>query len=343
MSDVAAGVYGFEDGTSGIKRKDPPEWFVPKIDRKELRALMQRKNYRGIINVGLWLALMAVLGYFAAVTMYSPWCILLFFAYGQVYGNCSARWHECLHGTVFRTPALNEIVFFLGCMMDFRDMVFTRWSHVTHHSYTIDTEVDLEIHAPRPVKIWKLVAELFYLTSGVFFIRMLVLHSLGIPAKEARRVVPTSDYSKMFWNARAVLLVNLAAIALAIILHSWLPILLFTLPRFYGAALLFIFALTQHAGLAENANDHRLVARTVIMNPVFSFLYMHMQYHVEHHIFPLVPFHALGKLHKAVRDQMPAPYRGLIGAYREMIPTLLRQRYDVNYYVRRDPALTNLL
>jgi fatty acid desaturase len=203
--------------------------------------------------------------------------------------------------------------------------------------------VDLEIAAPRPVKLWKILSELLYLTSGVFFIRLLVLHSLGIPAKAARRVVPKSDFPRMFWAARAVLGLHLAAIALAIVIHSWLPILLFTVPRFYGAGLLFIFALTQHAGLAENSNDHRLVARTVKLNPVFSFLYMHMQYHVEHHIFPMVPFHALGKLHKAVRDQMPVPYRGLWGAYKEIVPTLLRQRYDVNFYVKRDPSLTNLL
>jgi hypothetical protein len=115
-----------EDGRSGIKRKAPPEWYTPRIDRKELRALMQRKNYKGFINVGLWLALMGVLGYLAAITMSSPWCILLFFAYGQVLGNASARWHECLHGTPFRTPVLNEIVFFFACALDFRDIIFTR-------------------------------------------------------------------------------------------------------------------------------------------------------------------------------------------------------------------------
>ena len=343
MSDVSVGVYDWENGKSGIKRKAPPEWYTPQVDRKLMRELMKRKNYRGFINVGLWLAIMVVLGYCAAITIGSPWCILLFFAYGQVLGNASARWHECLHGTPFRTPILNEIVFFFACALDFRDIIFTRWSHVTHHSYTIDTDVDLEIAAPRPVKLWKIISELLYLNSGVFFIRLMVLHSLGIPAKVAKRVVPESDYQRMFWAARAVLAMHLAAIALAIVLHSWLPILLFTLPRFYGAALLFIYALTQHAGLAENSNDHRLVARTVKLNVVNSFLYMHMQYHVEHHIFPQVPFHALGKLHKAVRDQMPLPYKGLWGAYKEIVPTLLRQRYDVNYYVKRDPALSNLL
>jgi fatty acid desaturase len=336
MADTeAAGVYDWEGGRSGIKRKPVTVWWAPRIDRKLLRSLMKRKNYRGFINVGLWLLLLGALGYAGAVTMSSPWCILVFFVYGNVFGNASARWHETLHGTPFRTPILNEIVFFLSSAADFRDIVFTRWSHVTHHSYTIDTEVDLEIHAPRPVKMWKLLLDLFYIMAGITLISQLVLHTLGIPTKAARRVVPPADFPRMFWAARATVLLHLAVIALAVVLHSWLPILLFTLPRFYGGPLLHIFAMTQHAGLAENSNDHRLVARTMHLNPVFSFLYMHMQYHVEHHLFPNVPFHALGKLHKAVADQMPRPYRGLWDVYREEIPALIRQRRDVGYFIHR--------
>ena len=61
-----------------------------------------------------------------------------------------------------------------------------------------------------------------------------------------------------------------------------------------------------------------------------------MEYHVEHHIFPNVPFHALRKLHEAVRNQMPVPYRGMLAAWKEMIPTLLRQRHEPGYCVRRE-------
>jgi fatty acid desaturase len=187
-----------------------------------LRELMQRKNCRGFINVGLWLALMGALGYLSAVTMSSPWCILLFLDYGQVLGNGSARWHECLHGTPFRTPILNEIVFFFSCALA-----------LTHHSYTIDTAVDLEIAAPRPVRLWKLLPDVLYNTSGIFFILQLVRHSIGMPTTAARRGVPESDFPRMFWAARAVLVLHLAVIALAIVLGSWLPILLFTVPRWY--------------------------------------------------------------------------------------------------------------
>jgi fatty acid desaturase len=149
-------------------------------------------------------------------------------------------------------------------------------------------------------------------------------------------VVPESDFSRMFWAARACLALHLAVIALAVVLRSWLPVLLFTFPRFYGGVLFFLYAFTQHAGLAENVTDHRLNTRTVYLNPLFSFLYMHMEYHIEHHIFPNVPFHALPRLHKAVLDQMPRPYRGLWDAYRSMIPVLLRQRHDADYYLRRE-------
>ena len=82
--------------------------------------------------------------------------------------------------------------------------------------------------------------------------------------------------------------------------------------------------------------DHRLNARTVYMNPIFRFLYWNMNYHVEHHIFPTVPYHALPKLHEAIKADCPTPYPSSIAAYREIIPTVLRQLKDPTYFVRRE-------
>jgi fatty acid desaturase len=45
----------------------------------------------------------------------------------------------------------------------------------------------------------------------------------------------------------------------------------------------------QHAGLADNVLDHRLNTRTVYMNPLSRYVYWNMNYHVEHHMFPMVP------------------------------------------------------
>ena len=107
------------------------------------------------------------------------------------------------------------------------------------------------------------------------------------------------------------------------------------LPSIYGGWLYLVFGLTQHAGLAEDVLDHRLNSRTVYMNPVFRFLYWNMNYHVEHHMFPMVPYHALPELHEEMKPYSPTPYNGLFEAYREIIPTLLKQVKDPTYHVVR--------
>ena len=45
-----------------------------------------------------------------------------------------------------------------------------------------------------------------------------------------------------------------------------------------------------------------------------------MNYHVEHHMFPMVPFHALPRLHELIKDDLPPPNPSILDAYREMIP-----------------------
>jgi fatty acid desaturase len=105
-----------------------------------------------------------------------------------------------------------------------------------------------------------------------------------------------------------MLALNLAVVAAAIALGSWLPILLVILPQVFGTWLMMVHNTTQHAGLAEDVLDHRLNCRTVYMNPISRFIYWNMNYHVEHHMFPLVPYHALPRLHQLVKADCPPPY-----------------------------------
>jgi Na+-transporting NADH:ubiquinone oxidoreductase subunit F len=107
------------------------------------------------------------------------------------------------------------------------------------------------------------------------------------------------------------------------------------LPTLYGSWLMPIYYYTQHAGLAENVLDHRLNCRTVYLNPINRYLYWNMNYHLEHHMFPLVPYHQLPRLHALVKSDTPEPYDGLWAAWREIVPAVLRQVKDPAYYVTR--------
>ena len=65
--------------------------------------------------------------------------------------------------------------------------------------------------------------------------------------------------------------------------------------------------------------------RTVMMNPVSRFLYLNMNYHVEHHMFTMVPYYNLPKLNRLIQHDLPAPESSIGAAFRRLLPVLWRQ------------------
>jgi Na(+)-translocating NADH:ubiquinone oxidoreductase F subunit len=152
---------------------------------------------------------------------------------------------------------------------------------------------------------------------------------------EEATFIPASEHPKVFFRARIYVLIYAALAGACVAFGTWLPFLFVLGPNLYGAWLMPIYGWTQHAGLAEDVLDHRLNCRTIRMNFIHRFLYWNMNYHLEHHMFPLVPYHALPRLHELVKADCPEPYPSLRAAYREIIPTVLRQIRDPGYFVRR--------
>ena len=96
-------------------------------------------------------------------------------------------------------------------------------------------------------------------------------------------------------------------------------------------------------GLKEDVKDHRLSTRSVRLSMIPSFIYWKMEYHIEHHMFPMVPSYNLPKLYEVIKDQLPKPNNGLIDAYKEIIPALIKQREDSSYSIKKDiPRLQNV-
>ena len=166
-------------------------------------------------------------------------------------------------------------------------------------------------------------------------IGLILRHATGSLAADGRHFIPETEKVKVVRSSRIYVAILAATIAACILTRSLLPTMFIVLPRFYGGPLSQIFNITQHTGLDEDVYDHRLNTRTVLMNPVFNFLYMNMNSHIEHHMFPMVPFYALPKLHYLIREQCPKPYANLREAYAEIIPALLRQRRDPSWFVVR--------
>ena len=56
-----------------------------------------------------------------------------------------------------------------------------------------------------------------------------------------------------------------------------------------------------------------------------AFYYWNMQYHLEHHMYPAVPFFNLPKLRRAIEHDLPAAQHGLRATWKEMLE--LRRKF----------------
>jgi fatty acid desaturase len=288
----------------------------------------------------IWFAALALSGFLGCWFWGTWWAVPCFLVYGVLYGSSSdSRWHECGHGTAFKTRWMNDIVYHIACFMILREPTVWRWSHTRHHTDTIIVGRDPEIAVPRPPDVAGLLLNLFALKSGIVAIGHMALHAAGRLTPEEETYIPDMERWKVYIVARIYLAIFAAVIGACIGSGSILPAMLIGLPSFYGGFMTIFFGLTQHAGLSEDVLDHRLNARTVYMNPIFRFLYWNMNYHIEHHMFPMVPYHALPRLHQAIKHDCPEPYPSCWAAYREIIPTILRQVKDPSFHVvRRLPS-----
>jgi fatty acid desaturase len=267
---------------------------------------------------------------------FSLWSLILFAAYGVLYGSASdSRWHECGHGTAFRTRWMNTAVYHIACFMIMRDPTVWRWSHARHHTDTIIVGRDPEILATRPPKLWRIAVNFFGLIDVPLAFKTMFIHATGRLTADEATFIPDSERGRAYRTARVWILIYVAVVVTCVVSRSILPAMVIGLPRLYGAWHHVMTGLTQHAGLAEDVTDHRLNSRTVRMNPISRFVYWNMNYHVEHHMFPMVPFHALAALHAEIKDDLPEPTGSIAAAFREFVPVLIRQRRDPDFEIRR--------
>jgi Na+-transporting NADH:ubiquinone oxidoreductase subunit F len=308
------------------------EWYRPPIDADRLRSLTERTNGRAARDTALWFFLLVGTGTLAFISLGTWYAIPAFAAFGALYGgSADARWHENGHGTAFRAKWANDVMYNVASFMLLREPTLWRWSHFRHHSDTIVVGRDAEIGFPRPTPRWKVIVAYLNLIKGPQMVWVTAQHAVGRIDGTTRELVPEEDFRRLKWEARAFFVVLLVVITWAIASGSIVPLLFVGLPSFYGAWLVVFFGITQHAGLREDVLDHRLNTRTVYVNPVFRFLYLNMNYHVEHHMFPTVPYYNLPALHREIKAYLPPPRPSMFAAYRELLLALREQRRDPSW------------
>jgi fatty acid desaturase len=107
-----------------------------------------------------------------------------------------------------------------------------------------------------------------------------------------QRVTAATERLLIVLLAGGVLIATWALGYLDVLLHCWfIPVLVST-----------IFASVRICGEHQmTGGDHPLrQARTVTSNVFCSFCNVHLNYHLEHHLFPRIPWYNLPKLHRVL-------------------------------------------
>ena len=206
-----------EDGRNAVEMGlAAAEWYHTEIPRAEMKKLMRRSDAPAIRDNLLWIGSMI---FFAGIGSYlwpSFWSAPFWLAYGVLYGSASdARWHECGHGTAFKTGWMNDVIYQIACFMIMRNPTTWKWSHTRHHTDTVIVGRDPEIAVMRPPDALRLGMNLFGLFDAWSAIKLMLLNARGRLSPEEATYIPAKEACNVYAVARVWVSIYLAHIAMA--------------------------------------------------------------------------------------------------------------------------------
>ncbi len=341
---------------SEVRKTLRVDWYRCPTKPGLLRELSRRSDAQGWFQAGGHLALFIIAGslvfYFWSQELWLTFLLALF-CHGTVTSFFTGvAPHELGHGTVFKTKWLNKFFMVIFSLIGWWDHFDYASSHTYHHRYTLHPEGDRENLLPlEPSLASTFMLQLFTVNlltqRGRTFGKGGLISTLYLTVLGAFGMVPSGDRPIDEWlNAlhrdqpdehrnsirwsRILLLFHGSVLLIAIITGLWVLPLIFSVSVFIGNWLSYFVGLTQHCGLREDIPDFRKNTRSVKLNPLFSFLYWRMNWHIEHHMYAGVPCYNLSKLYKEIAHDMPEP-RTLVGAWKEMREAWRQQNIDPEY------------
>ncbi|TFZ08219.1 fatty acid desaturase family protein [Ramlibacter humi] len=283
----------------------------------ELAPLTQLSSWRSSLAIAQTLGLIAAAIALAVLTWPSPWLLVSIVAIGIAQHGLFILAHEAAHYRLFANREANDWVGRALGMSGGLSMCTYRVTHRLHHNnlYT-EEDPDTAIHGGYPrgqgYLLNKLARDLVGLNAWKTF-----AYFFGAPAINAdtnREIRPLDDTSpELRAAARAdrvwVVAFHAAAPLIALAVGGWHGLLLYAVLWLVPLVtvlqpILRLRAICEH-GAAEDLSSPLTAARTNrttgsagnLLARVFLFPH-HVNYHVEHHLYPAVPHYHLPALHR---------------------------------------------
>lgn len=291
------------------------------IDGATLRRLSERSNKLGLMQLAGHLALLLATGLLVYQSRTTGWLVPAMILHGIVLIFFFTPLHECIHRTAFASRRLNDAVgFVLGCLILLPREYF-RAFHFAHHRFTQDPVRDPELAFPKPRNFrqwwWHVSGLPYWIGEG----RLLI--DLARGKAEGSFYGNDRQRQDVVREARLILAIYAAVLVVSLLLRSDAVLIYWLLPALLGQPFLRLYLLAEHA-LCPETSDMLENTRTTYTTGIIRFLAWNMPYHIEHHAFPSVPFHALPQLNALISDRLKTTAPGYLAVQRQILRSLRR-------------------
>ena len=164
-----------------------------------------------------------------------------------------------------------------------------------HHRYTQDPDKDPELLVgPKPSSDTQLAIAYSGLLQIAGRETLMLRHALT--GKVALPWIPENKRYIIVREARLYLAGYVALLLISLVLHTAILLWVWIIPLLIGQLILRPYLYAEHTGCerTRSAFDNTRTTYTGIVTKWFAW---NMPYHVEHHVYPAVPFHHLPALH----------------------------------------------
>lgn len=206
--------------------------------------------------------------------------------------------HEATHKTPFASERLNEVVGHLCGFLLVLPFQWFRYFHLAHHRWTNIAGKDPELAGEKPATLKAWVWHVSGLPYWIAEVRLLNDLARG---RAGADYLPSPALPRIIAEARWML----AGYALVGVSLLWSPLLLWVwlVPILLGQPALRLYLLAEHGDCPQVANMFENT-RTTFTTAAVRFLAWNMPYHIEHHVYPAVPFHQLPQLHRLMKAEL---------------------------------------
>jgi fatty acid desaturase len=270
-----------------------------------LRELSARSDLQGALRTASHYAAVALFGtliFWVSSEYGTIWALPLIVVQAYFVAFLFMAVHETAHKTAFRSRALNLAVGNLSAFVIALPYEYYCLFHWDHHRYTQDPDNDPElIVGPKPASDTQLAIAYSGLLQVAGRVRLMLGHALT--GKVSVPWIPENKRNDVVREARLYLAGYALLLAVSLALNTAILLWVWVIPLLFGQLILRPYLYSEHTG-CERTRDAFDNTRTTYTGRVVRWFAWNMPYHVEHHAYPSVPFHALPKLNRIVADRI---------------------------------------